>query len=85
MKPTPMMQCGHAANATYGDNKPACVICVGIHAGAKIIAETPDFSNRKSKCNICKKETPSSQELPFFESKPTEDYDGHYCGCMGWN
>ena len=28
---------------------------------------------------------PSSPKLPFFEHKPTEQYDSYFCGCMGWD
>jgi hypothetical protein len=28
---------------------------------------------------------PSSKELAFFESKPDQEYDTYYCGCLGWD
>ena len=28
---------------------------------------------------------PSDLKLPFFKSKPTEEYDEYFCGCMGWD
>ena len=28
---------------------------------------------------------PSALKLPFFQSKPTEEYDEYFCGCMGWD
>ena len=34
---TPMMACGHTANATDGDGNPCCVICAGIDAGHRIV------------------------------------------------
>lgn len=28
---------------------------------------------------------PSSYSLPFFEHRPDEAEDRHYCGCWGWD
>ena len=28
---------------------------------------------------------PSSWSLPFFEHRPDEAEDRHYCGCFGWD
>lgn len=28
---------------------------------------------------------PSSLDLPFFEYKPTKEFDEYFCGCMGWD
>lgn len=62
----PMMECGHIANATSG-GAPACVICVGIHPGATVIArEQPDLSARQARCT-CGQLQPSSPSLAFFE------------------
>jgi hypothetical protein len=93
---TPMMKCGHSANGVHrkkdGTSQPACVICAGIHAGAlEIATEKPDFTGRVAKCSYnnprgkCKSEVPSSSELAFFESRPTEEFDRYYCGCFGWD
>lgn len=30
-------------------------------------------------------ECPSSTSLPFFEHRPDEEHDKHYCGCFGWS
>lgn len=65
----PMMLCGHAANATNGEGKPSCAICAGIHAGADMVAETPNLEGRLAKCG-CGRTEPSSTKLAFFE----------YCG-----
>jgi len=52
MNPKPLMKCGHAANATNTlTGKPSCAICVGITANAEEIAETPDLSLRRARCN----------------------------------
>lgn len=47
----PMMGCGHAANATDGNGKPSCAICIGIHTKASTIVESPDLSDRKARCS----------------------------------
>lgn len=63
----PMMQCGHAANATNGAGRPSCAICVGIHPGAELVADAgPDLEGRQAKC-FCGKTVPSSLGLAFFE------------------
>lgn len=80
-----MMKCGHAANGTKGD-KPVCVICYGISEGADVVDDAPpSLEGRKSKCSDCGRWAHSSNELPFFEYKPTQEYDRHYCGCRGWD
>ena len=28
---------------------------------------------------------PSSVSLPFFEHRPDEPFDRHFCGCWGWD
>lgn len=65
---TPLMKCGHAANAT--DNltgKPCCAICVGLTPNADEAAEAqPDLTGRTARCS-CKNTAPSSTSLPFFE------------------
>ncbi len=30
-------------------------------------------------------DAPSSHGLPFFNPRPDEAFDSHYCGCMGWS
>ena len=85
-KKTPLMKCGHAANAKDSKGNPVCVICVGIHPGAKEIEEeSPDLSNRKAICSYGHAIVPSSTELAFFEYLPKEEYDRYYCGCKGWD
>jgi hypothetical protein len=39
----------------------------------------------QDKAAVCTCEQPSSPKLPFFESKPSEQFDKFYCGCMGWD
>ena len=81
MENKPLMKCGHIANAETNDGKPYCVICDCFE-----IAETElNFVGRKAKCYWCGKITESNETLPFFESKPNEDYDSYYCGCGGWD
>lgn len=83
--PTPMMKCGHAANAIdAATGKPCCVICAGLGLGADEIAdEQPDLSGRMSLCTCCKKTTPSRLDLPFFEYRPERETDLHYDMCRG--
>jgi hypothetical protein len=45
-----MMGCGHAANAVSA-GKPVCVICVGIHPGAREVVTAPDLTNREACCS----------------------------------
>lgn len=33
----------------------------------------------------CDAQRPSSPGLPFFESRPSEEFDRFYCGCHGWD
>lgn len=90
---TPMMACGHAANARNGRGEPACAICIGIHSGAAVVADAPDFSGRTAKCcyakrrngTPCTSESPSSLDLAFFEHTPDKPHDRFYCGCWGWD
>lgn len=96
---TPMMECGHAANATH-NGAPACVICAGISGGANLRVATvaPDLTGRRARCGYrvqgksLKPEpagahdpdgVPSSADLWFFEYRPNEPFDSFYCGCHG--
>lgn len=83
-----MMKCGHAANAlTHPDKKPCCVICAP-NPDAYIVVASPDLTGRKSRCAYyrqCETEVDSKVTLPFFEHKPDQEYDLHYCGCRGWD
>lgn len=86
MTTKPMMECGHAANATSkGD--PVCAICVGLHPGARVIAEAqPDLTGRTAKCSYrCGSTAPSSTSLAFFTHQPNQEHDNYYCGCWGWD
>ena len=84
--PQPMMKCGHAANATLSDGRPACVICYGLSAGAdEVDLNPPDLAGRRAKCADCDKTMPSGSDLPFFGHCPTQPLDRFYCGCFGWD
>lgn len=80
---TPMMGCGHAANATK-DDQPICVICWPSNGSETVVADL-DLSNRQAACHSCKKLAPSSTDLPFFGHQPGKASDGYYCGCRGWD
>jgi len=80
-----LMKCGHAANATdmkTGD--PCCAICAP-DPDAYLPTNSPSYKNRKAICPSCKKTKPSSESLPFFEYRPTMEFDSFYCGCRGWD
>lgn len=82
----PMMECGHAANATGPEGNPVCVICFGIRDGATKIAEQqPELEGRRAKCPYCTREADSSPSMPFFRHQPEQEFDSFYCGCRGWN
>lgn len=53
MSKTPMMKCGHAANAT-SNGKPSCVICHGISDGKNLIIDDtpPDLAGRTARCSF---------------------------------
>ena len=80
---TPMMKCGHAANATR-KGKPCCAICVGLTENGAIPVETPPLEGRVAQCS-CGNSKPSSLNLAFFEHRPKCQTDSYYCGCRGWD
>lgn len=80
-----MMGCGHTANATRGDGKQVCVICIGIVEGADVEVAAPDLTGRWAMCSCCKKSIKSGIGLPFFEYRSQSPYDIYYCGCRGWD
>lgn len=81
---TPLMRCGHAANATR-NGEPVCVICIGINPGATTPADPPDLDGREALCIYCGRTTPSTTRLAFFEHRPCHDQDRYYDGCFGWD
>lgn len=82
----PIMECGHSVVAHDGKGNASCIICIGIHPGAGVIAkEQPDLQGREATCGYCRKVTRSRSELPFFRHKPDSQYDEYYCGCKGWD
>lgn len=83
--PTPMMKCGHAANATDANGRPCCAIHAGLTEDAYIVVEGPSLEGRLAKCGICKKSVPSNTNLAFFEHCPDKEFDRFYCGCRGWD
>lgn len=65
---TPMMLCGHQANATT-EGKPCCVICAG-DPRAYQVAGAPNLTGRQARC-YCGKTVQSVADgtLAFFEFK----------------
>lgn len=50
----PMMECGHAANATRtidGEQFPACVICAGKPEADRVAVNPPDLTGRRARCS----------------------------------
>lgn len=85
---TPLMYCGHSANAIKEDGSPVCAICVGLVEGANKVVpggEQPDLTNRMAKCIYCNSQVQSNLNLPFFKFKPAYSHDWFYCGCRGWD
>ena len=93
-----MMKCGHAAQGHDGQGRPVCVICIVISAGADVIDDSPpSLEGRESVCGSCRgsgkgrytgtvpARAPSDASLPFFEHRPKDATDRHYCGGMGWD
>lgn len=83
---TPMMMCGHAANATKGD-QPVCVICCGLRHGWDVVDPNHAMlEGRTARC-YCGSTAPSSPTLAFFEHLPdgATGMDRFYCGCRGWD
>lgn len=97
MTETPMMKCGHAANAKDEDGKPVCAICIlqrlpdDENDPARIVVGAPNLEGRQAACVYRHGKSKlhgivaSSTELAFFEHCPDEQYDKYYCGCMGWD
>lgn len=82
MSDKPMMTCGHAANATTADERPACAIC-----GCTTVDESaPSLEGRTAHCQYGRHaEKPSSPALAFFAHHPEQEHDRYYCGCYGWD
>lgn len=84
----PMMECGHAANGLEkSSGLPVCIICTGIHPGARtVVAIAPDLTGRQATCD-CGRLAPSEnrQFLAFFSYRPDRDTDHYYCGHSGWD
>lgn len=87
---TPLMQCGHTANARTADGRSICAICIGINPGAESIETSPpSLEGRRARCGYyghkCRSECDSALSLAFFEHHAGSKFDSYYCGCYGWN
>lgn len=88
-----VMECGHAANGTFdaGDGtgpQECCAICsLGGDPRARVRSlRPPDLAGRRSRCVYGDHDNrASSWALPFFEYRPGQPVDAHYCGCYGWD
>ncbi len=43
------------------------------------------LEKRECRCWACGEIVPSMDAMAFFEYRPKEKYDSHYCGCDGWD
>lgn len=78
---TPMMTCGHAANAT-SNGSPACAICGTV----TVATEAPDLTGREARCYCGSVASSEKREyLAFFSHRPGAEFDEYYCGCRGWD
>lgn len=85
MNETPLMECGHAANAVIDGGAPACAICVGLNPGATIVRTIPDLTGRKAKCAYCTITVQSETSLAFFEyNGPGSPRAESQCGNCGY-
>lgn len=76
---TPMMTCGHAANAVRvlnGVSRPACAIC----GTDSVLNVAPDLAGRIARCSSCGREAPSDKDkLAFFEYTGAGSRDTERC------
>jgi hypothetical protein len=80
---TPMMGCGHAANAT-SNGKPCCVICLEDPKSRQIV-EGPDLTGRMAKCSYGDTTVKSSTNLAFFKYKGDGSQESlNKCECGYW-
>jgi hypothetical protein len=80
MSDTPMMKCGHAANAHDQDGNPCCVICIGF-PGAKEIDTSRDLSGRKARCAYYGKGSADGRYRATNESNYGDRAPGAICQC----
>jgi hypothetical protein len=72
MRNTPMMKCGHAANA-ISNGKPCCIICfMTIGDDSMTPMDTPDLTNRRARCS-------------YYNTQPNHKHEGrcdrNICHC----
>lgn len=75
-----LMECGHLGYGKTMDNKPYCIMC----DCDKVSDKVANLEGRIAKCSWCDNKKESSYKLPFFQYKPSKEYDEYYCGCGGW-
>ena len=77
---TPMMKCGHAANAKRkieGEWEPSCVIC----GCAEIDDAPPDMAERKARCSYYGKHSANGRFRSTNESNYGDRTPGAICSC----
>lgn len=84
----PLMTCGCAAVGEHvqaHDNLPSRHPSCITHGCCEVARIQPDLEGRTSRCGYCRAAKPSSLALAFFEYRPDQSDDRHYCGCRGWD
>jgi hypothetical protein len=76
-----LLKCGCRSNAKDDNNKDCCVIHMITDEWIEV-----DLTGRVAKCIYCGKNASSSDSLPFFSYKGSnQTYDSFFDGCKGWN
>lgn len=78
----PIMKCGCSGMGT-ANLKPCCLTHFPRPESLEVMDVLPDMSGRVARCEYCKAEAKSKEDLPFFQFG--ENYDSYYCGCRGWD
>jgi len=81
MSDTPMMKCGHAANARDRDGNPCCVICIGSRGAKEIDNDAPDMSKRRARCAYYGKKSADGRYRSRNESNYGDRTPGAICRC----
>ena len=82
MNDTPMMKCGHAANATDNFGKPVCVICYGIREGADEVDKNYRVPiDRRARCSYYGKRIGSGRAYDCCECSKCQKQENKICYC----
>jgi hypothetical protein len=97
----PMMMCGHAANGSGANGPICVICAGTDPGATMIDTRPLNLDGREARCHYVRAGkygassgearadrhgyAASSTDLPFFESKPNQEFDEYYCGCWGWD